>query len=40
MLSTVQRWLRQRRRTRKKLHKLDGADVVIVSFPKIAAMVK
>jgi len=34
MLSTVKRWLRQRRRTRKKLHKLGGADVVIVSFPK------
>lgn len=34
MLSTVKRWLLRRRRTRKKLHKLDGADVVIVSFPK------
>src|SRR5262245_54654845 len=44
MLSTMKRWLRQRRRTRKKLSKLDGADVVIVSFAKsgrtwLAAMI-
>jgi hypothetical protein len=42
--SSVKRWLRQRKRTRKKLAKLGGADVVIVSFAKsgrtwLAAMI-